>query len=110
MTKRFSRDAPRGLVAAERAKAAIAERYTGIQHAQLVVVNLRSESERKGGGQIVADVVRLRKDEELCDDIFGFCGSRVPITAVVANLTDPDDPGRKKALARALRALRSRSS
>jgi hypothetical protein len=93
----------RNLAAAERAKAAIAERYAGIQHAQLVVVNIRSESEQEGGEQIVADVVRLRKDEELYDDILGFRGSKIPITAVVANLTDPDDPGRKKALARAAR-------
>jgi hypothetical protein len=100
----------RNLAAAERAKAAIAERYAGIQHAQLVVVNIRSEREQEGGEQIVADVVRLRKDEELYDDILGFRGSKIPITAVVAKLTDPDDPGRKKALARARRALRSRSS
>ena len=96
----------RNLVATKRARAAIAERYAGIQHAQLVVVNIRSESERKRGEQIVADVVRLRKEEDLYDDILGFCGSRIPITAVVANLTDPDDPGRKKALARVRRPLR----
>jgi len=97
-------------LAAERARAVIAERYAGIQHAQLVVLNIHSECERKGAEQIVADVLRLRKDQELYDDLLRFRGSRIPITAVVANLTDPDDPGRKKALLRARRALRPRSS
>lgn len=91
---------------AHRPKAAIAERYAGIQHARLVVVNIRGAHERRGGEQIVADIVRLRKDEELFDDILKFQGSKLPITAVVANLTDPDDQGRKKALARVRRALR----
>jgi len=94
----------RNLAGAERVKAAITERYAGIQHAQLVVVNVHGEHERKGGEQIVADVVRLRKDEVLYDDILGFHASKRPITAVVANLTDPDDPGLKKALARTRRA------
>lgn len=89
-----------------RPKAAIAERYAGIQHAQLVIVNLRGGHERRGGEKIVADIVRLRKDEELFNDVLRFGGSKVPITAVVANLADPTDPGRKKALARARRALR----
>jgi hypothetical protein len=97
-------------LAAERAKAVIAKRYVGIQQAQLVVLNIHSECERKGAEQIVADVLRLRKDQELYDDILRFRGSGIPITAVVANLTDPDDPGRKKALRRARRALRPRSS
>jgi len=91
---------------ANRPTAAIAERYAGIQHAQMVIVNIRAERERRAGEQMVADIVRLRKDKELFDDILGFRGSKLPITAVVANLTDPDDPGRKKALARVRRALR----
>ena len=90
---------------AKRPKAAIAERYAGIQHAQVVIVNIRGAHERRGAEQIVADIARLRKDEVLFDDIFGFGGSKVPITALVANLTDPDDQGRKKALARVRRSL-----
>lgn len=100
---------PPHLAAGQPARAAIAERYAGIEDAQLVVVNIRGEHERQGGEQIVADVVRLRKDDQLFNDILGFHGSKAPITAVVANLTDPNDSGRKKALARAGRALRSRS-
>ena len=96
----------RHLGIANRPTAAIAERYAGIQRAQMVIVNIRAVLERSAGEQIVADIVRLRKDKELFDDILGFRGSKLPITAVVANLTDPDDPGRKKALARVRRALR----
>jgi hypothetical protein len=86
-------------------KAAIAERYAGIQHAQMVIVNVRGAHGRKGGEQIVTNIVRLRKDEELFNDILRFRGNKLPITAVVANLADPHDPGRKKALARTRRTL-----
>lgn len=96
----------RYLGTANRPKAVIAERYAGIQHSQVVIVNTRGTHERRWGEQIVADIVRLRKDEALFADILGFRGHRLPITAVVANLTDPDDQGRKKALARVRRALR----
>jgi hypothetical protein len=60
------------------------------------VVNVCSDDERDAGDQLIADVVRLRKDDELFNDILRFRGSRRPITAVVANLADQDDPGRKK--------------
>lgn len=89
---------------------AIAEPYAGIEHAQLVIVNVRNDTERRAGERIVADLMRLRKDEALFNDILGLRGTRVPITAVTANLADPGDPGRKKALARVRRALRSGSS
>ncbi|MGA2642460.1 MAG: hypothetical protein ABSG21_16345, partial [Spirochaetia bacterium] len=83
----------------------ISDPYSGIEWAQLVVVNVRNDGERRAGEQLVADMVRLRKDEQLFNDILGFRGSRTPITAVVADLSQPDDPGRKKALARARRAF-----
>lgn len=86
---------------------AINSRYSGIEHAGLVVVNVREDSERSAGERFVTDLVRLRKDEELFKDILGFSGRRTPITAVVANLVRLDDPGRKKALARTRRALQS---
>ena len=87
---------------------AVAGGYEGIEHAQLVVVNIRSEAERQRGEQLVADVGRLRKDAGLFDDILGFRGSKIPVTAVVANLADPLDAGTKKAVARMRRALRTR--
>jgi len=87
----------------------VADGYAGIEHAQLVVANIRSEAERQRGEQLVTDIGRLRKDTALFDDILGFRGSKIPVTAVVANLADPADPGRKKAVTRARRALRTRS-
>jgi hypothetical protein len=89
---------------------AIADRYAGIEHAQLVVVNARHEGQRQAAEQLVADIVRLRKDNDLLADILGPRGSRIPITAVAANIADPHDPARKKALARVRRAIRSASS
>ncbi|MDQ6616525.1 MAG: hypothetical protein M3083_17735 [Actinomycetota bacterium] len=89
---------------------AIADRYRGIEHAQLAVVNISRDSDRQAAERLVAEVVRLRKDKELFDDILGFRGNRIPITAVVANLSDPDDLGWKKALARLRRVVRSRST
>lgn len=89
---------------------AIAERYAGIEHAGLVVVNVCHDSEWAAGERLVADVVRLRTDEDAFRDVLSSRGSRGRITAVVANLGDPNDPGRKKALARVRRALRARSS
>ena len=88
---------------------AISDRYAGIEHAQLIVVNVRHDSDRGSGEQLVADLVRLRKDEELFNDILGLRGSRTPITAVVANLARPADPGRRKALARVRRVFRSKT-
>lgn len=106
-----------GLPAAKRPRArrpgkcwAIADRYRGIERAQLVVVNLLRDNQRESGDQLLADLARLRSDEELSRDILGVRGSRVPITAVVADLAAAHDPGRKKALARVRRTIRSRSS
>lgn len=84
---------------------AISEGYEGIEHAGLVVVNVRTDAERERGEQLVEEVRRLRRDDELFDDILGFRGSKVQVTAVTANLADPEDPGRKKALARVRRVL-----
>jgi energy-coupling factor transporter ATP-binding protein EcfA2 len=88
---------------------AISDRYSGIEHAQLVVVNVRHDSERGAGEQLAADLVRLRKEEELFNDVLGFRGSRTPITVVVANLAQPSDPGRRKALVRVRRAFYSKT-
>jgi hypothetical protein len=89
---------------------AIADPYQGIEHSQLVVVNIHHDRQRQAAEQLIADIVRLRKDRDLLADILGPRASRIPITAVAANLADPDDPGRKKALTRVRRAIRSASS
>ena len=81
--------------------------YAGLEHAQLVVVNLRGEAERQAAAALVEDVGRLRKDEAVFHDVLGFRGSKVPVTAVVADLSNPKDPGLKKAIARVRRTVRS---
>ena len=88
----------------------VADAYAGIEHAGLVVVNCRQGSDRRAAEALIADVVRLRKDKELAADILGSRGKRRPVTAVVADLADPNDSGRKKAIARTQRAIRSNSS
>jgi hypothetical protein len=85
---------------------AVSERFQGIERAGLVVVNIRDQSERASAEQLVADVHRLRKDDALFDDIVGWRGHRLPITAVVANLVDPGDAGRKKGVGRVRRTIR----
>ncbi len=87
---------------------AISERWQGIQRAGLVVVNVRHQDQRGSAEQLVQDVLRLRREPELFDDILGWRGSRIPITAVAADLQDPNDAGRKKAVARVRRVVLSR--
>lgn len=88
---------------------ALAEPYEGLERAQLVVLNIRAEAERPRAEELVADVGRLRRERPLFADILGSRGTRIPVTAVVANLADPEDRDRKKALTRVRRAIASRS-
>jgi hypothetical protein len=85
----------------------VPERFQGIERAGMVVVNLRDPGERSAAEQSPVDLGRLRKDDALFNDIVGWRGHRLPITAVVANLADPRDAGRKKAIARVRRTIRS---
>jgi len=84
---------------------AITKSYRGIERAQLVVINIRSDAQRQRGERALEDVLRLRKDEEVFQDVFDSRGRRTPITAVVANLSSERDPGLKQTLRRALRAF-----
>jgi len=86
---------------------AVSERFQGIQRAGLVVVNVRDPAERPAAEQLLVDLARLRNDDALFNDILGWRGHRTPITAVVANISDPRDSGRKKAIARVRRTIRS---
>jgi sugar phosphate isomerase/epimerase len=70
-------------------------------------VNLRDPAERPAAEQLLVELARLRKDDALFNDIVGLRGNRVPITAVVSNLADPRDGGRKKAVARVRRTIRT---
>ncbi len=84
----------------------LAAGYEGIEHAQLVVINVHGDRERERGEGLAAEIGRLRKDEAVFNDILGYRGRKTPVTVVVANLLDAKDPGRKKAIARVRRALR----
>jgi len=59
---------------------AIADGYAGIEHAQLVVVNIRSEPERRDAERLLAELARLRKEPALFDDILGIRETNIPIT------------------------------
>lgn len=85
----------------------LAPGHEGIERAQLVIINARNESERSRGGLHLQEIARLRKDDAVFKDVIGLLGRKVPITAVVANLSDARDPGLKKGLARIRRAVRS---
>jgi hypothetical protein len=89
---------------------AVSERFQGIQDAGLVVVNVRDPSERPAAEQLLVDLARLRKDDALFRDILGTRGHRTPITAVVADMADPRDAGRKKAVIRVRRTIRSQAT
>lgn len=85
---------------------ALAEGYEGLERAQLVVANLRDESERPAAAALLEDLARLRKDETIFADVAGLRGNKLPITAVVADLSSAKDAGLKKALARVKRAIK----
>lgn len=86
----------------------LAEGYEGIERAQLVVVNVRSDVERERGDSLAQEVGRIRRDAAVLEDVLGIRGNKTPITTVVADLLDSKDPGRKKAIARVRRGLRPR--
>src|SRR2546428_12683367 len=86
---------------------AVSVRFQGIQRAGLVVVIVRDPAERPPAEQLLVDLARLRNDDALFNDILGTRGHRTPITAVVANISDPRDAGQKKAIARVRRTIRS---
>jgi hypothetical protein len=75
---------------------AVSERFQGIQRAGLFVINVRDPAERPADEQLLVDLARLRMDDALFKDILGGHGNRLPITAVVANMVDAGDAGRKK--------------
>lgn len=80
--------------------------YAGIEHAQAVVVNIRSDKERRSAQRLVEALARLRQDKAIFQDILGWRGHRIPITAVIADLVDSRDSSLKKMLARTGRALK----
>lgn len=87
---------------------ALEDGYAGIERAQLVVVNVRSDADRRAADDVLEDVARLRSDEEVYRDVLGHRGNKLPVTAVVADLSNPKDVGMKKAVARVKRVTKRR--
>jgi hypothetical protein len=54
----------------------------------LVVLNTGEDAGRERAQGLLEEVRRLRADRAVFDDVLGWRGSRVPITAVVADLAD----------------------
>lgn len=84
---------------------ALAEGYEGIQRAQVVAINIRSNEERRRGETMLPELARLRSDRQVFEDIMGWRGKRIPITAVAADLSDEKDGGTRKIVARIKRAI-----
>lgn len=84
---------------------AVLDGYQGIERADLVIINGRNPDEEQRGMKMLSDINRLRKDKEVFKDVIDLRGRRTPITAVVANLSDPAHAGTRKALARMRRAV-----
>jgi hypothetical protein len=79
--------------------------HEGIERAQVVVVNVRKGEDHKQADRLVEELGRLRADKVLFKEVVPWHGSRLPITAMVADLSDPKDAGLKKALARIKRTM-----
>jgi hypothetical protein len=60
----------------------------------LLVRERRDRAAQQRAHGLLEDVRRLRADQAVFDDVLGWRGSRVPITAVVADLADARQPGR----------------
>jgi hypothetical protein len=86
---------------------ALDERYSGLERAQLVVINRRPEDDPRRAEELCADIHRLRKDRAVFDDVIGISGNRAPVTAVVANLEDATDGGLRKCFNRIRRTVRA---
>jgi hypothetical protein len=68
-------------------------------------VNACEDAERRGAQGLVEEVGRLRADQAVFADVLGWRGSRVPITAVVADLANARDAGTRRAVVRVKRSV-----
>jgi hypothetical protein len=86
----------------------VTARLRGIERAGLVVINARSPREKAAGQRMLPDLARLRTDDELRVAVLGSLAHRVPVTSVVADLTDRKDAAMRKALTRIKRTISQR--
>jgi hypothetical protein len=83
----------------------LAQPYRGIEQAGLVVVNVRNDGEASRVPDHLEEIGRLRRDDDVYLDIVRRRGSRKAITAVAADLGNPDDLGLRKAISRVRRGV-----
>lgn len=57
---------------------AIAASHAGIEHAGLVIVNLRDRAQHDRAQALLAELQRLRTDRQVFDDILAWRGQRTP--------------------------------
>ena len=84
----------------------LAPGYEAMAAAQVVVINVRSPDERLRAEAMLQGIARIRKDKAIFRDVVGTLGDKRPITAVVADLSDPKDKGLKRALTRIRRVFK----
>jgi hypothetical protein len=82
----------------------LAPECPGIEYAQVVVINIRNEDEAARAQEMVEELVSLRKDPVIFEEAVDW-GSRLPITACVADLSNPKDKGLRKVLTRIKRVF-----
>jgi hypothetical protein len=86
----------------------LASTHQGLEHAGLVVVSVRARDDRDVAEQMLREIARIRSDDDVRTAVLGRFAHRTKVTAVVADLSDPKDPGTKKALTRIKRAITQR--
>ncbi len=86
---------------------AVASELAGIEHAQVVAINVRTEGERRRAETMVPELRRIRNDKEVYDNLLGWRGKRLPITIRIADLAAPGDKGLKDILKRIGRAFKT---
>jgi hypothetical protein len=87
----------------------LAKTHEGIERAGLVIVNVREDRERLEAERMLIEIARIRASEEVRTAVLGRLAHRTPVTALIANLAEPKDPGTKKALARIKRVFARKS-
>ncbi len=65
--------------------------YDGIQHADLVIVNLRDESQRAGAEQVANDIRRIHSDPAMIRDLLEGAAPREEAVVVAGNLAREGD-------------------
>ena len=87
---------------------AVASELAGIEPAQVVAINVRTEDERRRAETMVPELRRIRKDKEVYKNLLGWRGKRLPVTIRIADLADAGDKGLKDIIKRIVRAFQTR--